>query len=178
MTTARNPDPGFTLTSVVSTVLTRAVQGVFRQRADADEIVPGLWVGSAPSAVHVAALVSAGIDAVVDLRAEDDSVRRQWPDFAAVHAIPLRDHGTPSLDELRAAATTVSDLVGEGRTVLVHCHAGVERAPTVACAALMVQGWSLEDAYRRVIEHRPAAAPTDGQLASLRALAASARSLD
>lgn len=162
----------------MNAVLTRAVQSLFRQRADADEIVPGLWVGSAPSSVQVAALVSAGLDAVVDLRAEGDSVRRQWPDFVAVHAIPLRDHGTPSLDELRAAATTVTGLVGEGRTVLVHCHAGVERAPTIACAALLLQGWSLEDAYRRVIERRPAAAPTDGQLASLRSLAASARSLD
>lgn len=157
----------------MNAVLTRAVQTVFRRRADADEIVPGLWVGSAPSSVQVAALLSAGVDAVVDLRAEDASVRRQWPEYAAAHLVPLLDHRTPSLDELRAAATMVSDLMGEGRIVLVHCHAGVERAPTVACAALVLQGWSLEDAYRRVIECRPGAAPTDGQLASLRALAAS-----
>lgn len=157
---------------MVNGVLTRAVQSVFRQRADADEILPGLWVGSAPSAMQVAALVSAGVDAVVDLRAEDDSVRREWPDYVEVRVVPLRDHGTPSLDELRAAATTVSDLMGDGRTVLVHCHAGVERAPTVACAALLVQGWTLEDAYRRVTECRSVAAPTDGQLGSLRSLSA------
>lgn len=157
----------------MNAVLTRAVQSVFRQRADADEILPGLWVGSAPSSVQMAALVSAGLDAVVDLRGEGSSVRRHWPDGIDVRVIPLRDHGTPSLDELRAAATAVSDLMGYGRTVLVHCHAGVERAPTVACAALLLQGWRLEDAYRRVIECRRAAAPTDGQLATLRALAAS-----
>lgn len=155
----------------MNAVLTRAVQSVFRQRADADEILPGLWVGSAPSSVQVAGLVSAGLDAVVDLRAEDSSVRRHWPDGVDVRVIPLRDHGTPSLDELRAAATTVSDLMGDGRTVLVHCHAGVERAPTVACAALLLQGWTLEDAYRRVTDCRSAAAPTDGQLATLRSLA-------
>lgn len=148
------------------------MQGVFRQRADADEIVPGLWVGSAPTSVQVAALVSAGIDAVVDLRAEDDAVRRAWPDYVAAEIVPLVDHGTPSADALRAAATAVSDLMGAGRTVLVHCHAGVERAPTVACAALVLQSWSLEDAYRRVTECRPVAAPTDGQLASLRILVA------
>lgn len=152
-------------------VLTRARQSVFRQRADADEILPGLWVGSAPSSAQIAALVSAGLDAVVDLRAEADSVRREWPDYVDVRVIPLRDHGTPSLDELRAAANTVSDLMGDGRTVLVHCHAGVERAPTVACAALVLHGWTLEDAYRRVTEFRSVAAPTDGQLARLQALA-------
>lgn len=156
----------------MNAALTRAVQSVFRQRADADEVVPGLWVGSAPSSVQVAALVSAGLDAVVDLRAEGDSVRRAWPDYVAVRVVPLHDHGTPSRDELRAAATIVSDLMGEGRTVLVHCHAGVERAPTVACAALVLQGWSLQDAYQRVTNRRPAAAPTDGQVASLHSLLA------
>lgn len=158
----------------MSAVLTR-MQSVFRQRADADEIVPGLWVGSAPSSVQVSALVSIGIEAVVDLRAEEDAVRRAWPEYIAVYLEPLRDHGTPSIAELRRAAVAVSELTGAGRIVLVHCHAGVERAPTVACAALVLQGWTLEDAYRRVTESRPIAAPTDGQLASVRALAALSR---
>ena len=155
----------------MSTVLTRAVQGVFRQRANADEIIPGLWIGSAPSSVQVPALVSAGIDAVVDLRAEDDAVRPVWPDYVAVEIVPLVDHGTPSLDALRAAASAVSELMGAGRTVLVHCHAGIERAPTVACAALVLQGWRPEEAYRRITERRESAAPTDGQLNAVRALA-------
>lgn len=156
--------------AVVSAALTRAIHGPFRRRLNADEVVNGLWIGSAPSSLDVAALVSSGIDAVVDLRAEDD-VRRDWPDDIEVRIVALRDHGTPSVDELHAAATAVSDLMGNGRTVFVHCHAGVERAPTVACAALVLQGWSLEDAYRRVIERRGSAAPTDGQLATVRTLA-------
>jgi protein-tyrosine phosphatase len=67
---------------------------------------------------------------------------------------------------------TVSDLVKEGNDVLVHCQAGVERTPTVVCAALVMMGWSLTEAYQRVLEVRPEAAPTDGQLAVLRALSA------
>jgi protein-tyrosine phosphatase len=67
---------------------------------------------------------------------------------------------------------TVSSLVKQGHEVLVHCHAGVERTPTVVCAALVMMGWSLTDAYQRVVEVRPEAAPTDGQLSTLRALAA------
>ena len=70
------------------------------------------------------------------------------------------------------AATTVSDLVKQGHEVLVHCHAGVERTPTVVCAALMMMGWSLTEAYQRVLEVRPEAAPTDGQLGVLRVFAA------
>jgi len=36
----------------------------------------------------------------------------------------------------------------------------------VVCAALVMLGWSLRDAYQRVLEVRPEAAPTDAQLAS------------
>jgi protein-tyrosine phosphatase len=66
----------------------------------------------------------------------------------------------------------VSALVGQGHEVLVHCHAGVERTPTVVCAALVMMGWTLAEAYQRVLDVRPEAAPTDGQLAVLRALSA------
>jgi hypothetical protein len=42
----------------------------------------------------------------------------------------------------------------------------------VVCAALVTMGWSLNEAYLRVLEVRPEASPTDGQLAVLRAFAA------
>lgn len=133
-------------------------------------MVPGLWLGSAPSTKHVHHLTKAGIDAVVDLRAEADSNKSPWSPEVTVYSARLVDHGTPTVDELKEAASIVRDLMAGGRTVLVHCHAGLERAPTVACAALVLQGWSLEEAYRRVIDRRPSALPTDGQLAALRAL--------
>ena len=72
-------------------------------------------------------------------------------------------HGNSSVPNL--------DRCGESY-VLVHCHAGVERTPMVVCAALLVMGWTLTDAYQRVVEVRPESAPTDGQLATLRAFAA------
>jgi protein-tyrosine phosphatase len=112
---------------------------------------------------------------VVDLRAERDPGRATaWPDGVAVLVVPLEDHGAPSADELHFAGSIVAGLMGDGGTVLVHCHAGVERAPTVACAALVLQGWPLEEAYQRVVQARPSALPTDGQLAALTALALSA----
>lgn len=143
-----------------------------RRRADAAEIVPGLWVGSAPSAAQAATLVERGIDAVVDLRAEEDAQPVTWPAGVIVASAELRDHGTPTVAQLCGAAAMVRTLMGNGRTVLVHCHAGVERAPTVACGVLVLQGWRLEEAYSRVSERRAQALPTDGQLAALRALAA------
>jgi protein-tyrosine phosphatase len=125
-------------------------------------------MGSAAAIRHGARLARDGIDCVVDLREEEPEVS-QWPPEVVVRHIPLEDHGTPSLGQLRDAAVTVSTLIKQGHDVLVHCQAGVERTPTVVCAALMTMGWSLSDAYQRVLEVRPEAAPTDGQLAALRA---------
>ncbi|MFZ0181316.1 MAG: dual specificity protein phosphatase [Candidatus Dormiibacterota bacterium] len=144
---------------------------MLRSRPDAVRVIPGLWMGSAPSVRQAARLGRDGIDAVVDLRQEGADVGH-WPSEVFVRYVPLVDHGTPTLDALGDAAAMVADLVKEGREVLVHCRAGVERTPMVVCAALLLLGWSLTDAYQRVLEVRSESAPTDGQLATLRALAA------
>jgi protein-tyrosine phosphatase len=143
---------------------------MFGRRPDAVPVIPGLWMGSAPASRHASRLARDGIDCVVDLREEGPDIGH-WPPQVLIRHVPLEDHGTPSLGELRDAAVTVSSLVRQGHVVLVHCHAGVERAPTVVSAALLLMGWSLTDAYQRVQEVRPEAAPTDGQLAVLRVLA-------
>jgi protein-tyrosine phosphatase len=143
---------------------------MFRRRPNVDRVIPGLSMGTAASVRSGRHLVHDGIDCIVDLREELSDVS-QWPPQVLVRHIPLEDHGTPSVEELREAAVTVSSLVNEGHGVLVHCHAGVERTPMVVCAALLMMGWSLTDAYQRVVEVRPESAPTDGQLATLRAFA-------
>lgn len=140
------------------------------RRADAVEVVAGLWIGAAPTARQAQWLRERGIDAVIDLRAERNPDETVWPLGFRVITAELRDHGTPSAQELEAVATTVRDLMAEGRTVFVHCRAGLERSPTVACAALMLQGWTLSVAYHRVVGTRKHALPTDGQLAALHEL--------
>ena len=142
---------------------------MFRRRPDAVRVIPGLWMGSAPTGRDAVRLARDGIDCVVDLREEGAEVGH-WPPEVLVRHVPLVDHGTPTVAELHDAAATVSALVQQGHEVLVHCHAGVERTPMVVCAALVMLGWSLTDAYQLVLEVRPEAAPTDGQLAVLRAL--------
>jgi protein-tyrosine phosphatase len=138
---------------------------------DAAPVVPGLWVGAAPDRRQARRLVRDGIDAVVDLRSERNESDKVWPSGVEVVRVGLQDHGSPTIDELRAAAQTVSELMRRGREVFLHCHAGLERSPTVACATLLLQGWPLPEAFRRVMESRPRALPTEGQLAALRALA-------
>jgi protein-tyrosine phosphatase len=152
-------------------VYSAIVVEMFRRRLGTVRVIPGLSMGSAASARNGSRLAREGIDCIVDLRKEGLEVGH-WPPKVPIRHIPLEDHGTPSVEELRDAAVTVSSLVNHGHEVLVHCQAGVERTPTVVCAALLTMGWSLGDAYQRVLQVRPEAAPTDGQVAALRALAA------
>jgi len=147
-------------------------------RPDAAEVVPGLWVGSAPSRGQVRRLIASGITSVVDLRSEGDPGGSWWAETIVYARFPLRDHAAPSSDELEEAGRMVADLMRQGDTVLVHCHAGLERSPTVACAALVLLGWPLRDAYRRVTASRTSAAPTEGQLAVLQGLADQVASAD
>jgi histidinol-phosphate aminotransferase len=144
---------------------------MLRRRPDAVRVIPGLWMGSAPAARQAARLARDGIDSVVDLREEGTDLV-QWPPEVVVRHLPLVDHGTPSREALHDAAEAVAALVNQGHEVLVHCQAGVERTPMVVCAALVMMGWPLPAAYQRIVEVRPDAAPTDGQLAALRALTA------
>ena len=143
------------------------------RRPDAVRVIPGVWLGSAPSTAQARRLAREGITVVVDLRAEA-AERAAWPGTVRVVPIPMVDHGTPTAAEVSSAASQVSRLVRDGEEVLVHCRAGLERSPTVVCATLMLQGWSLADAYRRVTEARSGAAPTEGQLSVLRSIAGNA----
>jgi hypothetical protein len=64
------------------------------------------------------------------------------------------------LGELVAEASWVADRLREGRRVLVHCYAGVNRSATVCCAALiLLEGLGAEDALWRVRERHPVAWP-------------------
>ncbi len=141
-------------------------------RPDVNQIVPGLLIGSAPGQTHIRRLVAAGVTGVVDLCAEAEQWRGLWPESVQVAQIPLEEHAVPTVEQIDLAGQTVAARIGQGHVVLVHCRAGLERAPTVACAALLRMGWSLEDAYRRVRVSRPRAAITQGQQAALANLAA------
>jgi rhodanese-related sulfurtransferase len=142
---------------------------MFGRRADADRVIPALWVGAEPSNADARRLERLGITAVVDLRAEPGR-RAAWSPGVTVVRVALVDHGTPTIEQLSSAAEQTSRLLRDGQEVLVHCRAGMERSPTVACAVLMLQGWTLRDAYHRVTEARAGAVPTEGQLGALRDL--------
>jgi protein-tyrosine phosphatase len=138
------------------------------RRLDVSELVPGLLIGSAPSARARRQLSRLGITRVVDLRAETHAAD-PWGDDIAVTRLPIADGRAPDLDDLDAVVSAIDRWLSDGERVLVHCHAGIGRTGAIACALLVARGHDLADSYRLVTERRPAVAPTQAQLEALMA---------
>jgi protein-tyrosine phosphatase len=92
------------------------------------------------------------------------------PERAVWHPIPdLHAPGVPETLDLLADLRTRLE---SGRTLLMHCGAGIGRAGTMAAALLITMGLPLSDATALVGTHRPMAGPEAGaQLQLLQALA-------
>ncbi len=98
-------------------------------------IIPeALWIGNAREARDLALIANAGIQAVVDLAAnEPPAVLLRDVVYCR---IPLVD-GDGNLPELlRLAVHTVEQLLREGVPTLVACSYGMSRSPTVTAFAL------------------------------------------
>ncbi|HLY31665.1 MAG TPA: dual specificity protein phosphatase [Ktedonobacterales bacterium] len=80
------------------------------------------------------------------------------------------------LDDLRTEAEWVVERLRQGRSVLVHCYAGINRSATVCCAALiLLEGLTPEQALARVRRSRPNAQPDPYHWFILQRLAEEAR---
>jgi hypothetical protein len=103
------------------------------------QVTPRLWLGGAPTYRRDhEALLTLGITAVVDVRAE------RTPDLAfyVAHDISHRrfrvpDIGVPDEQDLTEATDWMDAQLAEGRTILVHCAKGRGRSATVLAAWLM-----------------------------------------
>ena len=134
---------------------------------DAVEVIPGLHLGAAPSRRAARALTWSGVSYAIDLRT--GGVRGSpWPESVQTFSCPLAEYEAPAPATLRAISRQIAALIAYGEIVYVHCRAGVQRAPTVACAVLMQMGWRLPDAFRLVGSRRSVAALSETQLKALK----------
>ena len=124
-------------------------------------VAPGkLLAGAYPCAAdldtanrRVAALLSVGIDHVVDLTEPGEyNLRPYWPLLLAQAAAAGRevtrrqwaipDVTAPTIAQMRAILADIDDAFRAGRTVYVHCYGGIGRTGTVVGCYLVNQGLS------------------------------------
>lgn len=96
------------------------------------------------------------------------------PDGQAVW-FPIPDLHAPSLERVRPFLEELADHVQEGRSLLMHCGAGIGRTGTIAAALLMHLGIPHEEALSNVASARPMAGPEVGAQTQLLALLVSRR---
>lgn len=114
----------------------------------------GIW-----NEENMAAVSRAGITHIIDMQIEFDDTPLAEPHGITVCWNPVDDDFEPKPSEVfeRGVDFALGALEKNGAKVLVHCAAGVHRAPMMALALLGVMGWSMEDAMNLIETRRPAA---------------------
>lgn len=134
-------------------------------------VTPRLYVGPQFNARGKRALENDGVTAVVNLRTEFDDAEHglAFPEYCY---LPTVDDDSPSPEHFQKGVDFIQSVIHKGGKVYIHCKAGVGRAPTMAAAYLIAQGYDLDGAVALIKETRPFITITPPQMQALRVYAA------
>lgn len=130
-------------------------------------ITPQLYVGPQFNAAGKRKLEREGITAVVNLRTEYDDAAHGLA-FPLYCYLPTVDDDSPSSEHFQTGVDFIDSVVKDGGKVYIHCKAGVGRAPTMAAAYLVSQGYTVDNAVELIKRTRPFITITPPQMAALR----------
>jgi len=146
------------------------------------EIRPGLWLGSLQAACDQQALLDAGVTHILSLASPSAAAasrqRCRLPpseeDPFMRLVVAVDDATSARLDRhFNACSAFIKECHGEGGVILVHCHAGQSRSPTIVAAYLMAEhNWTSSFAMDYVRQRRAKVHPNAGFLSQLRSLEA------
>lgn len=123
------------------------------------EISPHLFVGAQFRQRGWRVLQEWGINGVINLRAEFDD-RQLGVDLPSYLHLPTVDDSAPSLQDLSAGVAFYQKIKANGGKVYIHCGAGVGRAPSMAAACLIAEGFTPEAAWEKIRQVRIFVRPT------------------
>ena len=112
----------------------------------------GIWTGA-----NMAKVAAAGVTHIIDMQVEFDDTPLAEPYGIEVFWNPVDDDFQPKPADVFQSATEFALAAFENseHRLLVHCAAGVHRAPMMTLALLRVQGWDLHEAMGLIEERRP-----------------------
>lgn len=145
------------------------------RKPEGDEALDRQMAGLAHGMVdHVISLLEPAEAEALGLASEGGVAERHGVGF---YNFPIVDHGVPeNLDHYRRVAHAIDRRLRAGQAMVIHCRAGLGRAPSLAISALIAGGMNPDEAILRVGRARGRPVPeTDGQLAFIRAFADACR---
>lgn len=118
------------------------------------QITPDIYVGPQFRKTGKQKLEALGINGSVNLRREFDDALH---DLALKHYcyLPTDDDHPPTPAQLDKGTAFIQQVISEGGKVYIHCRGGIGRAPTMAVAYFISQGWSLDEAVKLIKKSRP-----------------------
>ena len=133
-----------------------------RGEFDADEVVPGIWLGSSFAAMNVAALEHRGITAVVSVVDKDyHAFSSETSSGIQSMRIDASDDGLFDISpHFEQGINFIAQHAGEGNGVLIHCRRGASRSATLLMAFLMNRySMTVDDALATLRKARPRVNP-------------------
>jgi protein-tyrosine phosphatase len=120
---------------------------------------------------HVVSLLEPAEAAEFGLAEEGAAAERNGLGF---YNFPIVDHGVPGdIDHYARVARAIDGRLRSGQAIVIHCRAGLGRAPSLAICALIAGGMNVDEAILRVGRARGRPVPeTDEQYAFIKAFAA------
>ncbi len=114
----------------------------------------GIW-----NAVRMAEVAGAGVTHVIDMQIEFDDTPLAGPHGIEVLWNPVDDDFQPKPPEIfqRGVDFALAALEQDDSKLLIHCAAGVHRAPMMALAVLRALGWEADQACNLIQTRRYAA---------------------
>ena len=118
-----------------------------------DQIAVGGGIWNEANMIEV---VLEGVTHIIDMQIEFDDTRLAEPYGLRVLWNPTDDDFRPKSPELfeRGVDFALEALKDPQSKLLIHCAAGVHRAPMMTLAVLRAQGWALVDAVREIEDRR------------------------
>jgi len=128
---------------------------------DAQEILPGIWLGSFPAAIKDDELRRRNITHVLSIGAE---FRPVYPEqFSYLVAFAMDCPGQNILNYFEHTNQFIDSALSSGSSILVHCQAGISRSATLVAAYLVShQGLSWNQALNSIKTIRPCVGPNVG----------------
>lgn len=139
------------------------------------QVTPQVYVGSQFNRRGKRVLERQGFNACVNMRVERDDAAFGL-DLSQYLHLPTIDDDAPTLEHLDRGVDFIREVIAAGGKVYIHCGAGVGRAPTMAAAYLLAEGYSLDEALAMIRKVRPFITITPPQMEQLKAYALRKRS--